>query len=52
MKKTKKSSQQYIITWRWIDDDDDTVQQDFGNSAGLACLLADWCVEVLKVETV
>jgi hypothetical protein len=50
MKNNKKSNKEYIITWRWIDEEE--IQQEYGNSAGLASLLADWCVEVLKVEAV
>lgn len=50
MRKNKASNKEYIITWRWIDEDE--VQQEYSNSAGLAMLLADWCVEVLKVEAV
>lgn len=50
MRKNKASNKEYIITWRWIDEEEE--QKEYGNSAGLASLLADWCVEVLKVEVV
>ena len=52
-KKSKKNAPQYAefkVTWRWLDKEE--VQTTVGNSAGIASLLADWCVEVISIERV
>ena len=46
----KVETKELRITYRWIGEEE--VQVEIGNSAGLAMLEADWCVEVLSVERV
>ena len=44
----KVATKELKITYRWIDEDE--IHVEIGNSAGLAMLEADWCIEVLSVE--
>jgi len=52
-KKFKKDASQYAefkVIWRWLDEEKTEVT--VGNSAGIANLLADWCVEVISIERI
>lgn len=46
----KVKTKELKITYRWIGKNE--IQVEIGNSAGLAMLEADWCVEILNVERV
>ena len=57
MKKNRgknNATKELLVTYAWLNRDGthDSIEQTHTNSAGLAMLEADWCIEVLKVERV
>lgn len=57
MKKNRRknnTTKELLVTYAWLNRDGtyDSIEQTYTNSAGLAMLEADWCIEVLKVERV
>lgn len=57
MKKNREknnTAKELLVTYAWLNRDGtyDSIEQTYTNTAGLAMLEADWCIEVLKVERV
>ena len=48
-KRNRKEEKEIKVMWKWIGEDE--IQTSLGNSAGIAMLLADPCIEIISTES-